>query len=71
MQDSLTINTHFRLFKLTPLPFGVKSTTGIFQRAIESKLRGLKHTVVRVDDMSVEGRDDTEVLKNLQLMILF
>ena len=52
----LTINTHLGLFKPTRLAFGIKSATGIFQRAIKNKLKGLKHTVVRVDDILVGGK---------------
>ena len=53
-QELLTINTHLGLFKPTRLAFGIKSATGIFQRAIRAK--GLKHTVVRVDDILVGGK---------------
>ena len=37
--------------------------TGIFQRAIENKLKGLKNTVVRMDDILVGGWDNAELLK--------
>ena len=40
--------------------FGIKSATGIFQRAIENKRKGLKHTVVRVDDILVGQKNDQE-----------
>ena len=40
--------------------FGIKSATGIFQRAIENKRKGLKHTVVRVDDILVGRKNDQE-----------
>ena len=65
-QELLTINTHLGLFKPTRLVFETKSATGIFQRAIENKLKGLKHTVVRVDDILVGGGDDQELLNNLK-----
>ena len=56
-RELLTINTHLGLFKPTRLTFGIKSVTGIFQRAIENKRKGMKHTVVRVDDILVGGKE--------------
>ena len=60
LQELLTINTHLGLFKPTRLTFGIKSATGIFQRAIENKRKGLKHTVVTVDDILVGRKNDQE-----------
>ena len=59
-RELLTINTHLGLFKPTRLTFGIKSATGIFQRAIENKRKGLKHTVVTVDDILVGRKNDQE-----------
>ncbi len=36
-----TINTHKGLFQSNRLPFGVSSSPGIFQRAIENLLQGI------------------------------
>ena len=44
-----TINTHKGLFQCTRLPFGISSTTAIFQRTMESLLRGLKHVTAYID----------------------
>ena len=55
-RELLTINTHLGLFKPTRLAFGTKSTTRIFQKALENKLQGLKHTLVRVDDILVGAK---------------
>ena len=41
-----------------------KSATGVFQIAIKNKLKGLKHIVVRVDDILVGGENDKEQLNN-------
>ena len=69
-QELLTINTHLGQFKPTRLAFGIKSATGIFQRAIENKLKGLKHALVRVDDVLVGGKDDQELLNNLKSVFI-
>ena len=55
-----------RLFKPTRLAFGIKSATGIFQRAIENKLKGLKHTVVRVDNTLVGTNRTERIIKELK-----
>ena len=64
LRELLTINTHLALFKPTRFAFGIKSATGVFQIAIENKLKGLKHTAVRVDDILVGGENDKEQLNN-------
>ena len=43
-RELLTIITHLGLFKPNRLALGIKSATGIFQRAIENKLKRLKDT---------------------------
>ena len=70
LRELLTINTHLGLFKPTRLTFGIKSATGIFQRAIENKLKGLKYTAVRVDDILVGGKNDQELLNNLKSVFI-
>ena len=64
LQELLTINTHLALFKPTRFAFGIKSAAGVFQIAIENKLKGLKHTAVRVDDILVGGENDKAQLNN-------
>ena len=54
-RDLLTLNTHKGLYRPTRLAFGVKSATGIFQRAMENRLKGLPNTIVRVDDILAGG----------------
>ena len=41
-----------------------KSATGVFQIVIKNKLKGLKHILVRVDDILVGGENDKEQLNN-------
>ena len=60
-----TINTHKGLFQYNRLPFGVSSSPGIFQRAIENLLQGIPHVIVRMDDILVSGEDDVKHLGNL------
>ena len=62
----LTINTSKGLFQYKRLPSGVASAPAIFQRTIESILKGLPHTSVYLDDILVTGDSETEHLHNLE-----
>lgn len=64
-----TINTHKGLYEYTRLPFGVSSAPGIFQRTIENLLKGIDHVVVRMDDILISGKDDSEHLNNLDAVL--
>ena len=62
----LTIKTSKGLFQYKRLPSGVASAPAIFQRTIESILKGLPHTSVYLDDILVTGDSETEHLHNLE-----
>jgi len=64
-QELVTINTHKGLYKYTRLPFGVASAPAIFQRTMESLLRGLPMVCVYIDDIIVSGKTQEEHLHNL------
>ena len=64
-----TINTHKGLYQYNRLPFGISSAPGIFQRAMENLLQGIPHVIVRIDDILVSGKDDTDHLKNLKAVL--
>ena len=58
-------NTLKGLFQYNRLPFGISSAPGIFQRVMESILRGIPKVVVYLDDILITGANDDEHLKNL------
>ena len=69
----VVINTHRGLFRYNRLPFGVSSAPGIFQRVMESVLRGISGVVVYLDDILITAPTEeehvailAEVLKRLQ-----
>ena len=68
-QSVTTINTIKGLFRFKRLPFGIASASAIFQRTIESVLRGIPCTLVRADDILVSGHSDEEALANVEKVL--
>ncbi|KHJ79690.1 hypothetical protein OESDEN_20656, partial [Oesophagostomum dentatum] len=50
LKEMLTINTHWGLFKYNRLPFGVKSSPGIFQQIMDSMICGLEGVAAYLDN---------------------
>ena len=63
------INTHKGLFKSKRLPYGIVSAPALWQRAIEQVLQNIPSTQVMIDDIIITGRNDTELLHNLKLVM--
>ena len=59
------INTHKGLFIYTRLPYGIASSPGIFQRAMDSLLQGIEGVVTYIDDVLVTGPDDNSHIATL------
>ena len=68
-REYLTINTHKGLFQPTRLQFGVHSAAGIFQREMEKRLSHVPFTIVRMDDILISGKNDTEHFRNLKAVL--
>ena len=47
----------------------MKLATGIFQTALAKQLKGLKNTVVGVDDVLIRGRDDRSTIENIEVFV--
>ena len=69
-KELLTINTHKGLFVYNRLPFGVSSTPGIFQRTMESLLKGIPNVLVYLDDILVTGHTQERHFSNLHEVLL-
>ncbi len=65
----VAINTHKGLFVYNRLPFGISSAPAIFQRCIETLLRGLKGVSVYLDDILITGATLEEHLTNLDAVL--
>ncbi|XP_056136247.1 uncharacterized protein K02A2.6-like [Lampris incognitus] len=66
----LTVNTHRGLFTYNRLPFGGgASAPAIFQRTMESLLRGIPLVAVYLDDILVSGVDEADRLRNLDAVL--
>ena len=62
-------NTHKGLFSYTRLPYGIASSPGIFQRAMDSLLQGIEGVVTYIDDVLVTGPDDNSHIATLDEVI--
>ena len=64
----MTVNTHLGLFRYCRLPFGIASAPAIFQRAMDTLLKGIPHVICYIDDLTEEEhvQNLTQVLHRLQ-----
>ena len=65
----VVINTHKGLYRYNRLPFGIHSAPAIFQRTIESILRGIPHVSVYIDHILVTGATESEYLQTLDKVL--
>ena len=67
--ELVVINTHIGLFSYTRLPFGVASAPALFQRAMDSILKGIAGVICYIDDILVTGKDDAQHLQALEQVL--
>ena len=65
----VTINAPWGLFTYKRLSHGVSSAHGIFQRAIDSLLKGLPNSMVYLDDVLVTGSTEDQHLQTLDRVL--
>ena len=51
------------------LPFGVASTPAIYQKTMDSILRGMPGVICYIDDIMITGKTEEEHLKNLTAVL--
>ena len=51
------------------MSYGVKPATGIFQRFIENALVNTLYTAVKVDDILISDKTDTNHLENIEKVL--
>ena len=59
-KNLVVINTPKGLFNYNRLPFGVSCSPGIFQRSVDSLLKGIPGVVVYLDDILITGPPEEE-----------
>ena len=65
----VVINTSKGLFQYNRLPFGVSCAPGIFQRIMESLLKGIPGVAVYLDDILVTGSSEEKHLASLKQVL--
>ena len=65
-QKLVVVNTHKGLYKFKRLPFGVASAPAIFQKVMDTILRGIPRVICYIDDIMVTGETEEEHLRNLE-----
>ena len=69
-REVTTINTPIGLLRWTRLPFGVKTASAQFQRAIEAVVEGdIPNVIIYQDDIAIGGKDETELEDRVQAVI--
>ncbi|XP_049276083.1 uncharacterized protein K02A2.6-like [Rhipicephalus sanguineus] len=65
----LTLNTQKGLFVVNRLPFGIASAPGIFQKIMDTMLKGLNGVCCYLDDILVTGKNAEEHMINLEALL--
>ena len=65
-QKFVTINTHKGLYSYKHLLFGVALAPGIFQRVMESLLKGIPGVTVYLDDVVIAGPMEAKHMEALE-----
>lgn len=69
-QKLCTWSTHKGMFRMTRLPFGVKTAAAIFQKTLEGLLSQFDNVFCYQDDIVVTGKNFSEHLKTLKQVLL-
>ncbi|XP_029171893.1 uncharacterized protein K02A2.6-like [Nylanderia fulva] len=65
-RELLTLNTHRGLYKCTRLLYGIASAPAIWQKEIETVLKGIPGVSVFLDDIKITGPNDQVHLERLK-----
>ena len=68
-RELVVINTHRGPFRFNRLPFVVSSAPGIFQRVMESVLRGIPGVVVYLDDILITAATEEKHVAALAMVL--
>ena len=58
----VTVNTQKGFYQYNRLPFGISSAPAIFQRIVESVLRGIPNVFIYLDDILLTVSSDKRTL---------
>lgn len=69
-KELVTINTHQGLYRFTRLPYGIASAPALFQRTMDTILRGIPGVLCYIDDILITGKSTEEHMANLEEVLL-
>ena len=64
--QSMALNTHQGLYRYTRLPFEVASAPALFQKLMDTFLRGIPGVICYIDDILVTGDSEEDHIKNVK-----
>ncbi|UYV74499.1 hypothetical protein LAZ67_11003688 [Cordylochernes scorpioides] len=68
--EILAINTPRGLYKVKPLPFGLNSAVGTFQRFMDTLLSRIDGVAVYLDDVLISGKDCVDLKRKTEKVLL-
>ena len=60
---------HKGLFQYNRMPFGISTALAIFQKTMDSPLKGMKHVTAYIDNIVVTGANEEENTANLNKVL--
>ncbi|XP_064468546.1 uncharacterized protein K02A2.6-like [Ornithodoros turicata] len=67
--DCLTINTTLGMYRVNRLPFGITTAPALFQKVMDTMLKGLRGVTCYLDDILITGTSEQEHLENLEAVL--
>ena len=68
-KEETTINTPIGLLKWRRIPYGIKTASAIFQKAIEPVLEDIKNMVCYQDDICIGVTNENELKKKTDIVL--
>ncbi|CAK9298925.1 unnamed protein product [Gordionus sp. m RMFG-2023] len=67
-RDFLTISTHKGYYRFARFPFGLKTSSAIFQQTMDNIFGDMKDVIFYIDELLITGDDDEAHLNNIKMV---